>query len=160
MTQAVMDAVLEVLTGAGVRAVAQYPGLALERDTPVVCVGVRSETVTPPGFGGDPGKEETDGVLTERYGVKAELTVLLDLYLPPEQAGACQSLFAKVSGALAGLPAGVKLRKLTRGEPVPDQAVGMFRCPCAMECTAYFVGELEPDGGEWLDFVLRGVLKT
>ena len=53
MTQAVLDAVLEVLTGAGVRAVAQYPGLALERDTPVVCVGVRSETVTPPGFGGE-----------------------------------------------------------------------------------------------------------
>ena len=105
MTQAVLDAVLEVLTGAGVRAVAQYPGLALERDTPVVCVGVRSETVTPPGFGGYLGKEETDGVLTERYGVKAELTVLLDLYLPPEQAGAspvlawvsCQSSSSRMS---------------------------------------------------------------
>lgn len=160
MTQAVLDAVLSALRGAGLRAAAQYPNLALEKTVPAVCVGVRSETVAAPGFGSYLGREEIGGVTVERYGVKADITVLLDLYLPPEELSRCQTLFSQVSGALAGLPAGVKLRKLTRGEPVPDKAVEMFRCPCTMECTAYFVGEMEQDGGEWLDFVLRGVLKT
>lgn len=159
MTQAVLNAVLSALTDAGLRAVPQYPGLALDKRTPTVCVGVRSQTLAAPGFGSYLGKQELDGVLTERYGVKADMTVLLDLYLPPEQAGDCQGLFSAVSGALSALPSGIKPQTLTRGELTPDRGVGMLRCPCELACTAYFLCTVEEESGVWLDFVLRGVLK-
>lgn len=160
MTQAVLTAVLTALTDAGVYAVAQYPASALDKKTPTVCVGVRSQTVETPGFGSYLGKEEVDGVMTERYGVKVAMTVLLDLYLPGTMAEECQRLFARVSGALAALPSGVKLRKMTRGELAPDPAVEMLRCECAAECTAYFSHAVEEESGVWHDFVLRGVMRN
>lgn len=159
MMQAVLDAVLSALQAAGIRAVPQYPALALDKNTPTVCVGVRSQTLTSPGFGSYLGKGEHQGAATEQYGVKADLTVLLDLYVPGGQAAAAQTLFAGVSGALAALPSGVRARTLTRGELAPDRAVGMLRCPCELACTAYFVCAVEEDSGRWLDFELRGVLK-
>lgn len=160
MTQAVISAVLTALKDAGLSAVAQYPGEALDKKTPTVCVGVRSQTLETPGFGSYLGKEEIGGVMTERYGVKAAMTVLLDLYLPGERAGECQQLFARVSAALAALPSGVKLQSVTRGELAPDTAAGMLRCKCEAVCTAYFSHAVEEESGVWHDFVLRGVMRN
>ncbi len=160
MTRAVLDAVLSALRAEGLTAVAQYPGQALDKKTPMVCVGVRSQTLEPAAFGQYLGRQEVQGAVAERYGVKAEMTVLLDLYLPPARAGECQALFAKIAAALSALPAGVRLRKLTRGELAPDPATQMLRCPCAVDCDAWFTGLREEDGETWLEFQLKGVLSN
>ena len=130
MTRAVLDAVLSALRAEGLTAVAQYPGQALDKKTPMVCVGVRSQTLEPAAFGQYLGRQE------------------------------CQALFAKIAAALSALPAGVRLRKLTRGELAPDPATQMLRCPCAVDCDAWFTGLREEDGETWLEFQLKGVLRN
>lgn len=160
MTREVLKAVVTALEQAGVRAVTQYPTAAVDKRTPTVCVGVRSETLETPSFGQYLGKEVREGLPVELYGVKARLTVSLDLYLPGDRAGECQELFARVCQALTALPSGVKVRKMVRGELAPDRAAEMLRCPCEMECTAYCAGAREEDSGVWLTFELRGVLNN
>lgn len=160
MIQTVLDAVLSALRDAGLHAVAQYPAAPFDKTAPTVCVGVRSEVLETPGFGQYLGKEVRKGVPVELYGVKARLTVLLDLYLPGTMADACQTLFSQVAGALSNLPAGLRMKGLVRGELAPDRATGMLRCPLELECAAYCAGVVEEDGGVWLDFKLRGVLNN
>lgn len=156
--QMILDAILSTLKNQGLPVVAAFPQIALDKKTPAICVGIRSESLETPGFGNYLGREERDGVSMELYGVKASVTVLLDLYVPAGCTEECQSLFAALSKALAALPSGLRIKRLTRGEAVPDAGVGMFRCPCTLECTAYFCGVMEESTNVWVDFVLRGVI--
>lgn len=160
MMQLVLDAVVSTLKNQGLPVVAEFLQIALDKKTPAVCVGIRSESLETPGFGNYLGKEERDGVPVELYGVKASVAVLLDLYIPAGHMEECQSLFTALSKALAALPGGLRINRLTRGEAAPDAGVGMFRCPCTLEGTAYFCGAMEEGTGVWVDFVLRGVMNN
>lgn len=160
MMQLILNAVLSALKNAGLPAVAAFPRVGLDKKTPLICVGVRSEELETPGFGNYLGKQLRNGVPVELYGMKASVTVLLDLYVPAERMEECQSLFEALSGAIAALPSGLRIKRLIRGEMSPDTGVGMFRCPCSLEGTAYFCGAVEEDGNVWTDFVLRGVMNN
>ena len=160
MTAAVIHAVLNALSIAGVNAVARFPDAGLDRKAAVVAVGVRSGTLESPGYGSYLGEQLENGEWTELYGWKTQVTVLLDLYVPAGQADACETLFSAVGGALHGLPSGLRPQRLTRGELAPDRDTGMFRCPCTLECAAFFTRTAREEGTVWSDFVFRGEITS
>lgn len=160
MTAAVISAVLSALKTAGVNAVARYPLTGLDRKTPIVAVGVRSGTLESPGYGNYLGEQLENGEWAEVYGWKTAVTVLLDLYVPAGQAAMCEELFSTVGGALTGLPSGLRPVRLVRGEVAPDRDTGMFRCPCTLECAAFFTRTAREEGTVWSDFVLRGEIRN
>jgi len=154
----ILQTVLTALNNAGVHAVEKFPQESLDRRNAIVCVSIPSGTVENPAFGRYLGLYGADGEdPVEVYGWKNEVTVLLELFFPVGQART--DLFRAVGQALETLPAGLRVKKVTRGELSPDKATGMFRCPCTLECTAYVVRLGEDNTVYWSDFVVRGDLK-
>lgn len=158
MIQVIEQAVLEALTGAGLHAVRRFPNCSLDKHTPTVTVGVSSGTVDG-GFSNYLGVRFQEGVPVEVYGQKTDVTIELDVYVPAGEAETCGALLAQVQQGIYALPGGLRARRITQGQPERDPGTGMFRCPCTLECTAYFVSTAQEDGEIWTDFVLRGVLE-
>lgn len=158
MIQLIEQAVLKAMTEAGLHAVSRFPNCALDKRTPTVTVGVSSGTVDG-GFCNYLGTQLQDDIPVEVYGRKTDVTVELDVYVPAGEAESYGTLLAQVRQGINALPDGLRPRRITQGQPERDAGTGMFRCPCSLECTAYFVSTASEDGEIWTDFVLRGVLE-
>jgi hypothetical protein len=157
MLDTVLDAAAGLLTSAGITAIREYPAAPLEKpDAPVVCVGVKSCSVTPAGWGDYMGSRENGGAVTEVYGVRLELVIGLDIYAPA--AAGCADCFENVSRAFDAAPSGLKIRALVCGETEPDELTELYRCRCEAHCLAVMERTSTDGGTEFTDFVLRGVL--
>ena len=154
-----LNALLELLRRAGIRAVDRYPAEELRRgDGAVVSVGIKSGKSLSAGFGGYLGlRADPERGELELYGFQMELLVALDIYAPEAQGAAgCAAAYESAVAALCALPSGLRLRSLSCGAPAPDLSTGMFKCEAELVCAAHFVCAKAPEGGEFLDFTLRG----
>lgn len=162
MPDAVLDALTEALTAAGVRAVRAYPDTVLSRgEGPVVCVGMKANQLVSAGAGDYLGQETVNGVLAEVYGFRMDLTVSLDIYAPDDGRGAaaCGLCAEAVCGAFSRFPSGLKPRALECGETAFDAETGMFRLPMSLRCAAFLLREKNSETGEFTDFALKGVVR-
>lgn len=158
----VRQAVLKRLRERGVQAEAAY-GRAWARryKDPVVAVGVRGFASTSAGLGNYLGAEWDQEAGTDReiYGRQAELTLALDACAPREAGAAgCLAALEAAHDALAEFPAaGLRPGKMDWGEARFDQDAEMFVQRGSLQCTAFFLAEVEAETGLLLDFRLKGV---
>lgn len=145
-------------------AIQRYPLEMRKRyTTPVITVGLKSGVGTTPGFAEYIGQryvQESDQYI-EVYGKRLELTLCLNIYAPKSEAngaGKCMELFGKVLTTLNTLPSGLRIRSVTCGETEFDHSANLFCCPCEVKLTAFLYAETTEDIGEFLDFILKGVL--
>lgn len=162
MLDAVLDAVVTALCGAGLAALRQFPDSELDRDSgPVVCVGLKSNKLVSSGAGDYMGEKTDGGTVSEVYGFRMEPVIALDVYSPDDGengAEGCVGTAEAVSAALPEFPSGLKVRELVCGETAFDGATEMFHMPVALSCAAFLTREMNGETGEFSDFVLKGVL--
>ena len=154
----------DYLNGKGVRAITAWPDAPrAEGEEPVVVVSLRGCRVGPAGFQNYLGErfDEASGRWEERYGKRAELTFGLDIYAPEQGGGeGVQKAFDALAGALLlGGPDGMDLREFSCGATVWDAQRRRLRRPVEAVCAAWLCAAADAGGG-FVDFELRGVLKT
>ena len=160
----IRQAMADYLNGKGVRAITAWPDAPrAEGEEPVVVVSLRGCRVGPAGFQNYLGErfDEASGRWEERYGKRAELTFGLDIYAPEKGGGeAVQETFDALAGALLlGGPQGMDLREFSCGATVWDAQRRRLRRPVEAVCAAWLCAAADAGGG-FVDFELRGVLKT
>lgn len=160
------DTMADALISAGMEGVVRdFPDGGKKRySRPVVAVGVKAGTGFSAGFKEYLGEKFRDdlGAWVELYGFRLDLTFGLSIYSPkgePHGAAGCQLMLDRLSEAAGKLPDGLKVRSLSFGEVSFDQVTGMFLCQAQLECAAFLYVEMDEDG-EFLDFMLKGVLKN
>ena len=148
----------------GVPAVTAWPAAPRQEWTePVVVVSVRGCRAGSASFQDYLGEryDERSGRWEERYGKRAELTFGLDIYAPEQGGGeGVQRAFDALAGALLlGGPEGMDLREFSCGATVWDAQRRRLRRPVEAVCAAWLCAAADAGGG-FVDFELRGVLKT
>ena len=162
--EGVRRAMAEYLEGQGVRAVTAWTAAdRQELAQPVAVVSLRGCQAGPAGFQdylGQRYNRET-GQWEERYGKKVVLTLGLDLYGPVKGGGqALHDAFDKLAGALLqGGPEGLAVREFSCGETGYDTGGRLLKRSVQAVCETC-VYRVSCDSGEFLDFELRGGLKT
>lgn len=155
MLDAVIDALVGVLTEGEVNAQRCFPEAGADYSKDCVCVDAKSCRSLSAGFADYVGvRTKADGSETELYGKRLELAAGIEVYSPT--AKGCTVLADRVSKLLTALPEGLKAIGLERGEVSFDNRLGAFHCGCVLTCTAVFVAESGGDDGEFLDFILKG----
>lgn len=151
----VLSSVLSWLNTANINAVSKFPDTAIDRDTAIVAVSIKSGVMSSSGAGNYLGIYEQGGTLRELYGSRAEIVFALDIYSP---SGDCTEILDGIAENSYSLPDGLKLKSLECLAPEYDAESGMFRQKCSMKCTAILVRTESSEIGEFTDFVLRGEL--
>ena len=163
--EGIRQAMAGYLNGKGVRAITAWPDTPrAEGEEPVVVVvSLRGCRAGPAGFQNYLGErfDEASGRWEERYGKRAELTFGLDIYAPEQGGGeGVQKAFDALAGALLlGGPDGMDLREFSCGATVWDAQRRRLRRPVEAVCAAWLCAAADAGGG-FVDFELRGVLKT
>lgn len=162
MLDAVLDAIMAALTGAGISALRQFPDSEISRDSgPIVCVGLRSNKLVSSGAGDYMGVREDGGVVSEVYGFRMTPVIALDIYSPDDGANGAEGCIVAaeaVSAALPDFPSGLKARAFVCGETTFDDVTEMFHLPAELSCAAFLTREMNGETGAFTDFVLKGVL--
>lgn len=165
MLESVVSAVIRALGAVGLEAVGAYPKRELcHRESPLVCVGVKSARGLPAGFGAylGLGVDPVTGLGEELYGARCELEISLDIYAwPGAENGAeeCMRCAGLVGRSLGELPEGIRISSVSFGQAGFDGETGMFRCSGAVSGAAYFVARAADGDGGFTDFILRGSVK-
>lgn len=154
----------DYLSGQGVSAVTAWPGVPRqEQEDPVVVVSLRGCKAGPAGFQNYLGQwyDEKTGRWEERYGRKAELTFGLDIYAPQRGDGeSVQRAFDQLAGALIlGGPEGLRVDSFSCGPTIRDEENRRLKRSVEAVCTAWLCA-VSNVGGAFVDFELRGVVKT
>lgn len=163
MFEVAVIAFVSLLNEAGISAVRSFPNELIDREAPVVCVGLASAKRTGAGMGDYLGmREEEDGRLTELFGSRCELGFEIDIYSPRGEAfsaAGCTECFSDICEVIEAAPLGMKLRSVSCSPAEYDTTADMFRCRAEITCDVFLVREAYEDGGEFSDYVLRGVLR-
>lgn len=156
-TEELRRGLVQYLAGAGVAAVAAWPG---ERRAPagkaVAAVSLRACSGGPPGFQDYLGEryDEAAGRWEELYGKKVRLTFGLDLYAAT--AAQVQEGLDALTAALArGGPEGLRPVAFSAGETAWRKEAGRYFCPVQAEFEAWSYAVTGEDGA-FLDFAVRG----
>ena len=154
----------DYLVSRGIAAVTAWPMSPRQaREEPVVVVSVRGCRAGPASFQNYLGEryDEASGRWEERYGKKAELTFGLDIYAPEKgDGGMLQEAFDALAGVLVlGGPEGMELREFSCGQTVRDAESRRLKRPVEAVCTLWLCAVADA-GGAFVDFELRGVVKT
>lgn len=156
-TEELRRGLVRYLAGAGVAAVAAWPG---EGRAPagqaVAAVSLRACSGGPPGFQDYLGEryDEAAGRWEELYGKKVRLTFGLDLYAAT--AAQVQEGLDALTAALArGGPEGLRPVAFSAGETVWRKEAGRYFCPVQAEFEAWSYAVTGEDGA-FLDFAVRG----
>lgn len=158
----IRERMAEYLRERGVEAVTAWEERgAQRRGETVVAVSLRACEGGPSGFRDYLGErwDEASGSWQELYGRRVRLTIGLDLYAPRGDGGgetALRHAFDAVCSALReGGPGGLRILKLSCGEPGYDRDMDLYRCGAEAVCEAYLYAVAD-EGGTFLDFELRG----
>lgn len=156
----IRECMCQCLTQAGIHAVTAWSREEKKRYTgPVAAVSLRACQGGPGGFQDYLGERfNSDSQRWEEvYGKRARLTFGLDIYSDSRDGAAdCQSAFDAMVEALSeGLPSGLNLESLSRGESVYDKETGLFCCNVEAVCGAYLYAVADEDG-VFADFEVRG----
>ena len=154
----------DYLSRRGVPAVTAFPAAPRKEEArPVAVVSLRGCRAGAASFQNYLGErfDEASGRWEERYGKRAELTFGLDIYAPEQGGGeGVQKAFDALAGALLlGGPDGMDLREFSCGATVWDAQRRRLRRPVEAVCAAWLCAAADAGGG-FVDFELRGVLKT
>lgn len=162
----IVDAVVEILHGSGMEAASSYSSKpAIRRKTPVVAVGIKSAGAVSRGYFDYLGLrlDEADMRYKELYGRQLGLVLSVDLFSPAtEGCGApkCREMFGQIVDAFSSsLPSGLKAGPISCGNLSFDKELNLFHLPCTVEAQAFIYATVD-DGGEFTDFVLKGVMKN
>ena len=156
-TEELRRGLVRYLAGAGVEAVAAWPGEhRSQAGQAVAAVSLRACSVGPPGFQDYLGEryDEAAGRWEELYGKKVRLTFGLDLYAAT--AAQVQEGLDALTAALArGGPEGLRPVAFSAGETVWRKEAGRYFCPVQAEFEAWSYAVTGEDGA-FLDFTVRG----
>lgn len=160
----VREGLTKFLEERGIHAVTAWPEESRKRHgAPVVAVSLQEVRSGGSGFQNYLGERYNpeSRQWEELYGKKLDLTFGLHIYGGREGGAAgCAAGFDALAGALsAGEPKGLRLGSLSCGETAFDQETGMFLCPAKLEAAAWLYAAARENGGELLDFEVRGVWK-
>lgn len=162
--QAIQEHMAKYLTAQGVRTVTAWPGQERpSRSKPVAVISLRGCQNAPSGFQDYLGERynQQTGLWEELYGRKAQITFGLDVYAPGDgEENALQEAFDKIATALAqGGPRDLAVQEFSCEETQYDSQTRLQRRSVQVACQAYLYA-VAREGGEFLDFELRGGLKT
>lgn len=156
----IRDAVMEALRQAGLTAEAAFPDRAAGKyPGAVATVAVGAAEGKALGFCGYLGElRDGSGRTHELYGKR--LTGAVTVELRAERAADCEAGTEAASAALLeGLPEGIRPGELRWEGLAWERTTGMFLRRGQLGCEALFLAQAEEDGGVFLDFQLKGVLK-
>lgn len=157
----IRDAVIAALRAEGLAAEAAFPGKwAAERKTALATVSVGAAEGRALGLGGYLGETRgDDGQVREVYGKHLEGVISVDVRA--ERAAVCEEAAETAAAALLGkLPEGVRPGELSWEALAWEKQTGLFLRRGSLKCEALFLAERGDQETEFLDFVLKGVLRS
>ncbi len=155
------DAVIDALRAGGLKAETAFPAKwAAERKTPLATVAVGAAEGKALGFCGYLGESrDARGEVREVYGKRLEGTVTVDIRA--ERAADCEDGGETAAAVLLGsLPEGIRPGELSWEALTWEKETGLFLRRGKLRCEALFLAEAGEDGGAFLDFMLKGVLRS
>ena len=155
------DAVISALRAWGLAAEAAFPGKwAAERKTPLATVAVGAAEGRALGFCGYLGEARgEDGEAREVYGKRLEGVITVDVRA--ERAADCEEGGETAAAVLLGkLPEGIRPGELSWEALAWEKQTGLFLRRGKLQCEALFLAEAGDEGPEFLDFMLKGVLRS
>lgn len=157
----IRDAVIAALRDGGLAAEAAFPPKwAAEQKTPLATVAVGAVEGKNIGLCGYLGEtRDPSGEVREVYGKRLEGTVTVDVWA--ERATECQD-GGEIAAAvlLGGLPQGIRPGELSWEAMAWDRETGLFLRRGRLRCEALFLAEAGEDSGVFLDFILKGVMRS
>lgn len=157
----VRDAVIAALRAEGLEAETAFPGKwAAERKTPLATVAVGAAEGRALGFCGYLGETRgKDGEAREVYGKRLEGVISVDIRA--ERAADCEEGSETAAAVLLGrLPEGIRPGELSWEALVWEKQTGLFLRRGKLKCEALFLAEAGDEEPEFLDFILKGVLRS
>ena len=155
------EAVLRALREAGLDAREAFPDLRGRRaETPVVSVAVGAMEGKRLGFCNYLGEETgSDGRVRERYGKLLEGVISVDVRAV--RAADCERAVERTAGVLlSGLPEGIRPGELRWEALAWERTSEGFLRRGTLACAGLFFALDEGDGEAFLDFILKGVLRS
>ena len=154
------QAMADYLTEAGILALYAWPkGARSVLKEPTVAVHVSEIAAEAAGFQNYLGEEydAAGRAWTERYGQKAAVKFLLELYSPLDRGEeGCRALLDQVALALQmGGPAGLRMEKWSMTEPVFEESSGLFRGKVQTLCRCLLV-QRQGETGVFDGFEVKG----
>ncbi len=156
----IRDAVISALRAGGLKAEAAFPEKwAAERKTPLATVAVGAAEGRALGLGGYLGEvRDGSGRVREVYGRRLEGVITVDLRA--ERAADCDSGGETAAAVLmSGLPEGIRPGELSWEALAWEKQTGLFLRRGRLKCEALFLAESGDGETEFLDFILKGVLR-
>ncbi len=155
----IRDAVISALRTEGLAAEAAFPEKwAAERKTPLATVAVGTAEGRALGFDGYLGEiRGEDGQVREVYGKRLEGVITIDLRA--ERAADCEEGGETAAALLGKLPEGIRPGELSWEALSWEKQTGLFLRRGTLRCEALFLAETS-GGPEFLDFILKGVLRN
>jgi hypothetical protein len=157
----IRQAVIDVLTDGGLTALAAFPdSRAKAYSGAVAAVAVGAAEGKAMGFCNYLGEsyDETAGTVRELYGKQLEGDITVDIRA--ERAADCETGCQQATEALlGGLPSGIRPGELRWEALTWEKATGMFLRRGVLRCQAVFMAESQEEAPEFLDFILKGVMR-
>ena len=157
----ICQAVLDALKREGIVAVKAFPdGGAKAYKTAVAAVSVGAAEGKVMGFCNYLGEvlDQETQTLRECYGKQLEGDIAVEIRAAT--AADCEDGCAKTSEVLlGGLPSGIRPGELRWEALAWERETGLFVRRGALRCQAVFVAQVHDDAGEFLDFILKGVME-
>ncbi len=156
----IRDAVISVLKREGLQAEAAFPGKwAQERKAALATVSVETAEGRALGFCGYLGETRSGGQVREVYGKRLEGVISVDIRA--QRAAECEEGAETAAAALLGkLPEGIRPGELSWEALTWEKQTGLFLRRGKLRCEALFLAERGDQETEFLDFVLKGVLRS
>lgn len=157
----IRDAVIAALRAEGLAAEAAFPDKwAAERGAPLASVAVAAAEGRALGLCGYLGERRGEGgALREVYGKRLEGEIAVEIRA--ERAADCEEGGETAAAVLLGkLPEGIRPGELSWEALAWERQTGLFLRRGTLRCEALFLAEGGDDGPEFLDFILKGVLRS
>lgn len=155
------DAVIAALRAGGMAAEAAFPAKwAAERKTPLASVFVGAAEGKALGLCGYLGEtRDAGGGVREVYGKRLEGVIAVEVRAG--RAADCEAGSETAAAVLLGkLPEGIRPGELSWEALAWEKETGLFLRRGKLQCEALFLAEAGDEGPEFLDFMLKGVLRS
>ncbi|MBP8640804.1 MAG: hypothetical protein KBI01_07905 [Oscillospiraceae bacterium] len=166
MLDDIIDAVIATLKSEGLNAFREFPERRSDLKTGVsMSVGINSCRYLSSGMGEYLGTRAGVGGVgdTELFGKRLELELRFEIFSPFGAAfGAldCVQSVDRLRSCFEKLPSGLKVLDMKSGELSADEKLCAYRCICTLSALAFMVAESDGNESEFLDFVLKGTVKS
>ena len=159
----VLNSVCSVISDGGMKVFREFPRRFADRDgEATVVLGIRSSKAFSGGLGDYLGlKEKANGEVVEVYGKRLEMELSFEILASldiEDGAAVCVKCADALRVILGDVPQGLKVLEFSLGEVSVVKELSAFRCECLVKCLAFVVAEDDGQQGEFLDFILKGVV--